>query len=397
MVVCVHLPRFALVLAAGGPEALAGRPLAIAPQVPDQRVGETSGAAEACGVVAGITLGEALARCPELVLVAADPLGVEQAWEQVVAALEGIGAAVEPARAGLAYFQADGLLGLHDGTAGLIAATRRAVRLSLGGRSAHVGVGPGRFCALVAALAASSRKAVVAEGDTARRLLGSASVQLLRFREETEALVEPLDRFGVRTLGELAKLSRAALADRFGEPGVLAYRLSRGQDTPLRPRVVEDRLEEVMEVGDAGSGPVLERVLGVLVDRLLAAPARRGRTLRAVTLAARLVGEGTWRERVVFRQPLSDPHRMRLALSPRLALLPEPAEALCLGVERFGPPDGGQRALFEQGRQVRMERLRDAVVQVCAAGGPEAALRVLCVDGDSRVPERRFVLTPFSA
>ena len=31
MIVCVHLPRFELVAAAGGPEALTGRALAIAP------------------------------------------------------------------------------------------------------------------------------------------------------------------------------------------------------------------------------------------------------------------------------------------------------------------------------------------------------------------------------
>ena len=396
MVVCVYLPRFALVLAAGGPEALAGRALAIAPQVPDQRVGETSGAAEARGVVPGIPLGEALARCPELVLVAADPLGAAQAWEEVVAALEGIGAAVEAARTGLAYFQADGLAGLHGGVSGTVAAARRAARAPIGGRAAHVGAGPTRFCALAAALAASARRPVVVEGDSARRQLAGSSVDLLRFREETQALVEPLSRFGVRTLRELAQLPRDALSDRFGRAGVLAHRLACGEDTPLRPRVVEDRLEEVMEVGDVGSGQALERVLGVLVDRLLAAPARRGRTLRAVSLAARLVGDGTWCEQVVFRQPISDPRRVRLALCPRLSLLPAPAEALRLSVERFGPPQGEQRALFEQGRLERLERLRDAVVGVCAAAGPDAALRALPVDGDSRVPERRFVLTPFS-
>ncbi len=396
MVVCVYLPRFALVLAAGGPEALAGRALAIAPQVPDQRVGETSGAAEARGVVAGLGLGEALARCPELVLVAADPLGVAQAWEEVVGALEGIGAAVEPAHAGLAYFQADGLAGLHGGISGTVGAARRAVRAPIGGRSAHVGAGPTRFCALAAALAASARRPVIVEGGLARRQLAGAPVDLLRFRAETEPLVASLGRFGVRTLAELAQLSRDALSDRFGKAGVLAHRLACGEDTPLRPRVVEDRLEELMEVGDVGSGPALERVLGVLVDRLLAAPARRGRTLRAVALAGALVGEGTWREQVVFRQPLCDPRRMRLALCPRLSSLPAPAQTLRLGVERFGPPDGEQRALLEQGAQVRSERLRDAVTQVCTAAGPEAALRAMCVDRDSRVPERRFVLTPFS-
>ena len=36
-----------------------------------------------------------------------------------------------------------------------------------------------------------------------------------------------------------------------------------------------------------------------------------------------------------------------------------------------------------------------SIRQVRAAAGPDAALRVLAVDPDSRFPERRAVLTPF--
>ena len=173
MVVCVHLLRFELVVAAGGPQALAGRALAIAP-VPGgaPRVGEVSGTAEAFGVAPGMALGEALARCPELGLIAADPLGVAQAWEQTARALEGIGAALELERAGLAYFAADGLRGVYGGARGVIAAAREAVRAAWaprGGRIARVGAGPTRFCALAAALAARSRRVVVVDGREARR------------------------------------------------------------------------------------------------------------------------------------------------------------------------------------------------------------------------------------
>src|SRR5271155_1492521 len=112
MVVCVHLPRFELVVAAGGPEALPGRAVAVAP-LPgsEQRVGEVSGAAEARGVTRGMVLGEALARCPDLLLVSPDPMGVADTWETLMRALESIGAAVEEERPGLAYFEAGGLRG----------------------------------------------------------------------------------------------------------------------------------------------------------------------------------------------------------------------------------------------------------------------------------------------
>ena len=421
MVVCVLLPRFELVVAAGGAEALSGRALAVAPLLgsdrstapsssrvlggstadlalravcPNGRVGEVSGAAEARGVVRGMVLGEALARCPDLVLLPGEPVAVAEIWESTLRALESMGAAVEPARPGLAYFETDGLRGLHGSDAATVAAARRAVRSPIGGRPARVGVGPTRFCALAAALAVRSRRPLTLEGKEARRWLAARSVGLLGFRAETEALLEPLGRLGVRTLGELSQLPRSALADRFGAAGVLAHRLACGEDTPLQARRVEERLQETLNVDDASSGPALERVLGVLVDRLLACSERRGRTLRAVTLFARLLTGGGWRERVVFRQALSDPERIWLALSVRLPLLPAPAATLGLTVECFGPPAGEQGMLLGEERSIRAAQVREAVAQVRAVAGQDAALRAVCVDPDSRVPERRVVLTP---
>jgi protein ImuB len=275
----------------------------------------------------------------------------------------------------------------------------------------RIGAGPTRFCALAGALAVRSRRPLVIEGPPtleARRWLAGRPVALLGFREDTAALIEPLARLGVRTLGELAKLGRPALSDRFGAPGALAHRLACGEDGPLRARRVEERVEESMEVGDASSGEALKRVLGVLVDRLLARSERRGRTLRAATLSARLAAGGGWRERVVFRQALADPERIWLALSLRLLTLPAPAAVLALAAERFGPPASEQGALFDEDTGhpgahparpgapsgARTARLREAVAQVRAVAGQDAALRAVCVDPDSRVPERRVVLAP---
>ena len=75
-----------------------------------------------------MALGEALARCPALELVAADPIAVAAAWERTLRALEGIGAASSPQRPGLACFALDGLRGLHGGSEELVlAAARRAL------------------------------------------------------------------------------------------------------------------------------------------------------------------------------------------------------------------------------------------------------------------------------
>jgi len=395
MIVCVHLPRFELVVAAGGPDALSGRALALAPPPGRElRLGEVSGAAEACGVRAGMALGEGLARCPDLILVPPNPLAVAETWERVVHALEGIGAELESARPGLAYFDGHGLRGLYGGgMEGVLGAARRAV-----GRPVHLGAGPTRLCALAAALRARARRPAVAVGGdaaAARRYLGPLPVSLLEHRTETDALVEPLQRLGINTMSELAALPRAAVVDRFGEPGRLAHRLAHGHDTPLRPRPPQEHLEESLTLPESASGLVLQRALGVLIDRLLAHPARRGRTFRAVILAARLAGGGTWREQVVFREATGDPERMRLAASGRLALLPAPADLLRLGVDRFGPVGSDQRAMLDEAVAVRRRRLSEAVRQVRTVAGPYGALRALCIDPDSRIPERRMMLTPF--
>jgi protein ImuB len=394
MIACVLLPRFQLTVAAGDRGELLQTPAALAPEPGGvQCVGEVSLAAEAFGVHPGMRLGEALARCPQLTLVPPDPAGVADAWERLLVRLESIGASVEPERPGLVCFEARGMLRLHGGVEGVLAAARRAMRTP-----ARYGVAPSRFAAVAAATRARVRRAVIVSGGRAqaRNFLASMPVALLRARPALAELPEALERLGVATLGELAALPPATLADRFGRAGLFAHELACGGDGALRPRPASEMMRETLELPEAGSGIQLERGLGLLIDRLLARSERRGRTLRAVVLSATLVEQGgTWREQVVFREALADPVRMRLALAPRLALIPAPAEKLRLAVERFGPPASDQRALLEDPAAARVARLREAIGQVRVAAGSDAALRVLKVDPDSRFPERRAVLTPF--
>src|SRR2546423_14339564 len=110
VIICVLLPRFELTVAVGDRETLLGEPAALAPEPGrEQNVGEVSAAAEAFGIRRGMRLGEALARCPRLALVPPDPAGVAEAWELVLARLEGIGAAVAPQQPGVGCFGAPGL------------------------------------------------------------------------------------------------------------------------------------------------------------------------------------------------------------------------------------------------------------------------------------------------
>jgi protein ImuB len=404
MIVCVLIPRFALTTALGDRAELLQSPVALAPEPGGtQQIGEVSLAAEAFGLRPGMRLGEALSRCPRLTLIPPDPAGVADFWERLLVRLESVGAAVEPERPGLVCFDARGLLRLHGGLEGVLKAARTALRMP-----ARFGVAPSRFAAVAAATRARTRRPEIVGGfrrlggsearEQARAYLAPMPVSLLRARPALEDLPEALQRLGVGTLGELAALPIAALADRFGKPGLLAYELAQGGDSALSPRPAGEFLREALELPEAASGIQLERGLGLLIDRLLARRERRGRTLRSVVISAKLVERGgTWREQVVFREALADPVRMRLTLTPRLALIPAPAEMLRLAVERFGPPASDQRPLLEDPAAARAARLREAIRQARVVAGPEAALRVLEVDPDSRFPERRAVLAPFES
>jgi protein ImuB len=415
---CALIPRFSLAIAVSDRRELLGRPVALAPEPGSpQALGEVSGAAEAFGVVAGMGLGEALGRCPELVLVPPDPERADSAWEGALGRLEGMGAGVESERAGEAFFVLDGLRGLCGGSfEGVLERARRAT-----GIPARLGAGPTRLCATAAALRFRGRRrtqrppsgaairggfVVVPEG-AARAFLAPQPVALLRDRLEhmptassaplpgAVGLVDKFEKVGIRTLGELAALPDDAVADRFGEAGLAALRMARGAAERLRPRRPREDLAELLELPEAASGFQLERALELLVDRLLAHPRRDGRSFRRLRLGARLAAGGGWRADAALRRASADRVRIRLALVPKLGELPAPAAALGLRALALGPAGGEQPALAPDEGERRRERLGEAVRQARAAAGSEAVLRVLELDPASRVPERRATLTPY--
>jgi protein ImuB len=322
--------------------------------------------------------------------------------------LEGIGAKVEPARPGEAFFEAAGLAGLWGGSLeGVLRRAQEAI-----GPGARLGAGQTRLCAHAAALRTRPRRApIIIPPPATRRFLAPLPVDLLRDRlsggralpggvEEAArtgwaGLVDKLERLGVGTLGQLAALPDAAIADRFGELGLRALRMARGEDDPLRPRRPHEELVERLELPEAISGPLLERALSLLVDRLLVNTVRRERSIRRLGLSVRLAGGGSWRSAVALRRASADPERLRLALLGKLSELPGPAASLSLRALEMGPPTGDQETLGELERSEKRKLLAEAVRQARAVAGKDAVMRVLDVDSESRVPERRLLLTPF--
>jgi hypothetical protein len=309
-----------------------------------------------------------------------DPVSVAEATEATARALEGLGAAVESEQPGEAFFAVDGLRGLYGGdSAGVLTAAEQAV-----GQGWRIGTGRTRFASFLAA------------GDWPRPLPVAALRTRLGVPErEADNLIEALQRLGIETLRSFFRLSSDQVADRFGSLGLRALRLCRGEEEPLRPRVPHEELSEEIELPEGTAGRQLDRALELLVDRLLAAPQRQGRTLLGLRLGALLVSGGSWSVEQGLGRPSASSRVLCNVLAPRLAELPGPASALRLRAVGLGPPARDQLEFAVGGSEPRRRRLRAAVREVRAAQGTEALLKILPVDAASRVPERWALLTPY--
>src|SRR5688500_223041 len=154
----------------------------------------------------------------------------------------------------------------------------------------RVAVAPSRAAARLLARARQGVSVVGNDPDAAGRALGPLPLALLRqLAADDGLLAEPpafdaLERWGLRTLGELAALPSADLSTRLGQAGVSLQRLARGIDArPLVPDPGTPRFVESMELEwPLDSLEPLSFVFARLLDPLSAALERADRGAAAV-------------------------------------------------------------------------------------------------------------------
>ena len=390
MIACLSIPGFELKAALRPRPSLALRPAALAPEpVGEPLLGPVTAAAEALGVRPRMRLGEALATCPQLVLVEPDPAAAEQAWEEIVRSLEDAGFAVEPAGLGTAYFETRGVERLYGG---LEPALRRALAATGTQWDARIGAAGRRFAALAAASVAKPGQLLVVRDEEVERFLAPLPLTLLPLERQR---YEELEALGVRRLGQLAGLPGGAVAERLGPDGRRAWGLARGGTAArVRGRRPPAELAESLEFPEAvGNELTLRRALGALVETALARPERRDRFVRKVALAARLVGGGSWRRSLTLREPSAEADRIRIVLAPRLAELPAPVLELRIELVELTEPAGRQLELLAAGAEDRT-RLSEGLRQVRASTGSGSVCTVVEVAPWSRIPETRALFVP---
>jgi len=390
MIACLSIPGFELKAALRKQPALTLRPAALSPEPGGEPLlGPVTAAAEALGVRPQMRLGEALATCPQLVLVEPDPASAEQAWEEIVCSLEDAGFAVDPAALGVAYFETRGVERLYGG---LDAALRRAL-VAVGDQwDGRIGAAGRRFAALAAASVARPGQLLVVRDEEVGRFLAPLPLTLLPLERQR---YDELEALGVRKLGQLAGLPGGAVAERLGPDGRRAWSLARGgASARVRGRRPPAELAESLEFPEAiGNELTLRRALGALVETVLARPERRDRFVRKVALAARLVGGGSWRRTLTLREPSAEADRIRVPLASRLADLPGPVLELRLELIELTEPAGRQLELLAAGAEDR-SRLSEGLRQVRASTGSGSVCTVVEVAPWSRIPETRALFVP---
>jgi protein ImuB len=339
-IACVWVPFFAAAAAERCDPTLAERPLGITRGAPPTaRVVEANAMARESGVAQGMTETEARARCPHLV---SRPFSEEQVRAAEHALLESalaVSPRLEDAAPGLVYVDVAGLGRLigDDATVG-----ERLVRHARAvGLSARIGIAASRTVARVAALTTTTRISVVpAAGE--RAALAGAPLALLDLPADLESL---LTRWGVRTLGELANLPRAGLAERLGPAGLRAHDLALGRDPdPFRPWTPPPFWEESQsfdwEIDDLERlGVVLSQLLERLAGRLIVAHA----WVDGLDLHLQLT-RGRYERTIAMAHPTCESAALKALVGHELAARPPAAAVIAVAVSarvvRVAPSQG---------------------------------------------------------
>ena len=389
-IACVHIPHFQAAVALRRQPHLRARPIVIADSsTGSPRIVDVLPAA--AGVIPGMPLTAALARCPDATVLAVDVPATRHLFRQICGALQGVSDRVEAVEPGTAYVGLDGLAALYGGEAVLLRALRDAVPHELKPR---IGVANGKFPAWVAARSAPGAEPVTVPTDVAA-FLALYSIDLLPLSRD---LRDGLCRSGLHTLGTVAAMRPEPLLDRFGHEARRAWELCRGIDP--RPLVPIQNAEPVIErLAFPFAATTLAGLLAgveICLQRAFAREVLRGRSVRRMDLSANLQGAPPWEKTVHFREGVGRWQAAAPVLRRQLGAdhPTAPIEELVLELAALGAEAGEQLSFFSEVRADRERCLAAAERQLQARLGCPALYRLRTVAPWHPAPEQRVLQVP---
>ncbi len=305
---------------------------------PNRFVYSADAAAKACGVREGMALAAAQARYS--LARESGPLRVfdrdAEQERQVQILLLGLAERSTPrfedVSPGLLALDFGGLRGPYAAAADLASGVARL------GLSANVGVSRNRFVSLCAART---------QVGVTHVYPGQEAGFLCELPLDTLPLdskqIQTLGRWGVRKIGELARLPEEQLAERFGSCGARMARLARGEEgSALRPY----QPPELLELGEDFDWEIeeiepLALTLSGLLDRLCLRLHGLDQAAERLTTQLRLVGGGVCERTIDLPYPLSDSRTLLTLVRTDLAT--HPPGCAIEGVRVLVKPTGRRR------------------------------------------------------
>jgi DNA polymerase-4 len=263
--------------------SLAGRPVLVGWPGPRGVVTSASYEARRRGCRSAMPMGQAIRRCPDAVVIRPDFDAYQAASRQVMALFRGVTPLVEPLSLDEAFMDVAAARRLA-GTGPAVAAALRARVLAETGLSVTVGVAASKFLAKLGSSMGKPDGLMVIPPSRAVPWLHQLGVGVLW--GVGEATMAVLARYGLATVGDLARTPLATLEAALGKAaGRRLHDLAWGRDDrQVEPDQATKSVsaEETFET-DIADPAVLDR-------ELLRCAVKVGRRLRAAALTGRTVG-----------------------------------------------------------------------------------------------------------
>jgi DNA polymerase-4 len=336
----------------------------------------------------GMPLQQALSRHDDVELIHADIPYYRSIFSQILDALEQVSPLVEGTDLGSIYIGVDGLQLIYPDDNALANAVRGVVT----GFAPQMGIAENKFLASLAAQYSPSGSYKVLNGGIDSFLKGlSCDVLPVSMKSKGK-----LHDFGIHTLGQVAAMLPGPLQSQFGPEGKRIWELARGiDDTPLYPRFMEEVIEESVTLPSVSVSmdAILTSAESILL-MVFPGIVRKGLGIRNITLWTRTWNAEHWERSINFKEPAIEMRSVVSRLKRAMEDYPQPGpvEQVGIRVNRLGYPRGRQKSLFSDIRA--KEHLAEDIKQLELKLGNPQIYSVKEVEPWSRIPERRYALTP---
>lgn len=255
-----------------------------------------------------------------------------------------------------------------------------------------VGLADDAFTAQVAATMTRPNHLRPVDSSARREFLAERAFSFLPLEKETARRLRLL---GIRTLGELAALTPAAVREQFGSDFLPLYRLARGETETRVPAPAPDAEEVVTRRLEAPLAnwlaveKALEQMAAILAERLAA----EGMAAQTLRLRVEAEGERPRRLSLPLRRLTADAGRLGQAVRDlaRSSAITAGITTLTVALSDLEPAAAQQLSLF---RRPGQPAVIGNLAQIMARHRTAHFLQPVPADVCHPLPERRFALRP---